>query len=123
MAADLVAEGDILCSQAISVEGVVLAPEEHRSKLIHLTLYPLSREIIGGDRDERNVGSLYKDPVARKDLGFSANLLLPADTLQNAILCLGSKWRYVHIWIDDGVEPGSITDFGFSGDLKREPSV
>jgi hypothetical protein len=116
--ADRDPEEDLLCVEAIAIEGRVVAPEEHRSKLIHLTLYPLPREIIFGDRDVRDVGRLYKDPVERKDLGFSANLFLPADTLQNAIFCLGSIWRRLHMWIEDGAEPVSVTDFGFSADAQ-----
>jgi len=116
-------EDDLLCSQAIAIGGLVLAPERHRAKPIHLSLYPLPREIILGDRDERDVGSLYKDPGARKGVGFSANLLLPADTLQNAIFCLGSIWRRVHMWVDDDAEPASITDFGFSADAEVPGAV
>ena len=115
-------EGNLLCVETLEIHGFVLAPEEHRSKLIHFTLYPLSREIIFGDRDERDVGRLHKDPVERKDLGFSASLFLPADTLQSAIFCLGSIWRRIHMWIDDGVEPGSVIHFGFSADAQVKSS-
>jgi hypothetical protein len=78
----------------------------------------LPREVIFGDRDERDVGRLYKDPAQRKDLGFSANLFLPEDTMQNAIFCLGSIWRRIHMWIDDGAEPVSVIHFGFSADAE-----
>ena len=115
-------EGDLLCVETLAIDGLVLAPEEHRSKRIHLSLYPLSREIIFGDRDERDVGRLYTDPVERKDLGFSANLFLPADTLQSAIFCFGSIWRRIHMWIDDGPEPVSVIHFGFSADAQVKSS-
>jgi len=107
-----------MCVEVIAIEGLVLAPEEHRSKRIHVRLSPLPREIIFGDRDARDVGRLYKDPVERKDLGFYANLFLPADNLQSAVFCLGSVWRRLHMWIEDGAEPISVTDFGFSADAQ-----
>lgn len=110
--------GDLLCVETIAIDGLVVAPEEHRSKVIDLRLHPLPREVIFGDRDEQDVGRLHKDPVERKDLGFSANLFLPADTLQSAIFCLGSVWRRIHMWIDDGVEPLSVSHFGFSADTQ-----
>jgi hypothetical protein len=119
--ADRGPEEDLVCVEAIAIEGLVLSPEEHRSKLIHLRLTPLPREIIFGDRDERDVGRLHKDPVERDDLGFYARLFLPADTLQKAILCLSSKWRSVHLWVDEGAETSTVTDFGFSGEVKLEP--
>lgn len=115
---DSALEEVLLCVEAIEIHGLVLAPLEHRSKPIHLTLYPLSREIIFGDRDGRDVGRLHKDPVERRDLGFSATLFLPADTLQKAILCLSSKWRSIHMWVDEEAEPSSVSDFGFSGNVK-----
>ena len=100
--------------ETLTIEGPILAPEKHRSKVIELRLYPLPREVIFGDRAERNVGSLYRNPPAREDLGFCANLFLPADTLQSAIFCLGSIWRSVHMWVDDTAERTAVTEFGFS---------
>jgi hypothetical protein len=105
-------EGDLLCVETLTIEGLILAPEEHRSKRIDLRMYPLPRDIIFGDRD--GVGSLYRDPPAREDLSFSANLFLPVDTLQSAIFCLSSIWRRVHMWVDEGAERSAVTDFGFS---------
>jgi hypothetical protein len=104
--------------ETIAIEGIVLAPEEHRSKVIDLRLHPLPREVIFGDREERDVGRLYADPVERKDLGFSANLFLPEDTKQSAIFCLGTIWRHIHMWVDDEAEPFSVIDFGFSADAQ-----
>lgn len=115
-------EGDLLCVETITIDGLVLAPEEHRSKLIHIGLLPLPREIIFGDRDERDVGSLYKEPVEHKGLDLSANLFLPEDTLQRVIFCLGSIWRQVHMWIDDDAEPHSVIHFGFSADAQVKSS-
>ncbi len=108
-------DAGLLCVEAVSIEGIILAPEECRSKAIRLGLSPLPREILIEGPD---VGQLHKDPIERQDLGFYARLLLPADTLQSAIFCLGSKWRSVHMWVDDRDTPGAVTDFAFSGKLK-----
>jgi hypothetical protein len=117
-AVDIVADGDLLCVETITVDGFILEPEQHRSKLIQLRLSPLPREIIFGDRRERDVGRLHEAPIERTDLGFYAKLFLPADTLQSAIFCLGSVWRRVHMWIEEGPEPVSVTLFGFSADTR-----
>ena len=119
--ADRDPDGDLLCVETITIEGFVLEPEEHRSKLIHLRLSPLPREIIFADRDERDVGRLYKDPVERENLGFYAALFLPADTLQRVVFCLGLLWRRVHLWVDVGAEPGAVIDYGFSVDAELKP--
>ena len=116
-------EGDLLCAESVAIEGLVLAPEKHRSKLIHLRLYPLPRETIFGDGDERCVGRLRKDPAVRRDLAFDANLFLPADTLQSVIFCLGSIWRRIHMWVDDNGEAAAVTDFGFSADAEVKPGL
>ena len=121
--ADPDSEGDLLCAQSVAIEGRVLAPEEHRSKLIHIRLYPFPREIISGDGDERCVGRLRKDPAARSDLAFDANLFLPADTLQSVIVCLGSIWRRVHMWVDGNDEAAAVTDFAFSVDSEVKPGL
>lgn len=113
--------GNLLCSEAVVIDGIVLSPEEHQSKLVDLSLYPLSREVLFEGRREREVGRLYRDPVERSDLGFYASLFLPADTLQKVLICLSVKWQAVHLWVDDGAEADTVTDFGFSGDLKLQP--
>ena len=110
-------DGDLLSSEAVAIDGLVLSPEEHRSELIQLRLYPLARETIFDGREERDVGRLHRDPVERSELGFHASLFLPADTLQKVLLCLSSKWQCVYLWVD-GAEPGAVTDFGFSGKLQ-----
>jgi len=116
-------DGDLLCVQNIEIQGRVLAPEEHRSKLIELRVYAFPRDIIFGDRAERNVGSLYRDQPAREDLSFSANLFLPDDMLQSAIFCLGSIWQRVHLWVADGAERSAVTDFGFTGNAQPKPGL
>ena len=110
-------DGDLLSSEAVAIDGLVLSPEEHRSKLIQLRLYPLARQTIFDGREERDVGRLHRGPVERGKLGFHGSLFLPADTLQNVLLCLSSKWQCVYVWVDDGAEPSAVTDFGFSGKL------
>jgi len=114
-------DGDLMCVETIVIDGLVLAPEEHQSKLIHLRLSPLPREVILGDRAQPDVGRLYKDPAEREGLGFYATLFLPADTLQRAVFCLGLLWRRIHMWVDDSTEPGTVTDYGFSVDAEVKP--
>ena len=121
--ADRDREGDLLCAEGVTIEGLVLAPEEHRSKLIHLRLSPFAREIILGGGEERDVGRLHKAPTHRMDLAFDANLFLPADMLESAIFCLGTVWRRVHFWVDEGAESGAVTDFGFSKDAEMKPRL
>jgi hypothetical protein len=82
-------------------------------------MVPLPREIILGDRDAGDVGSLYKDSAVREGVELSANLFLPENTLQRAIFCLGSIWRQIHMWVDDDGEPHSIMHFGFSAEARK----
>ena len=43
-------KGDLLCVESISIDGFILAPEAHRSKLMHLTLYPWQLAQPRGDQ-------------------------------------------------------------------------
>ncbi|RAK63028.1 hypothetical protein [Phenylobacterium kunshanense] len=115
-------DDDLMCVETIAIEGLVLEPQEHRSKVIHIGLLPLPRDVIFRDRDERDVGSLYTEHEEHKDLDFSANLFLPEDTLQRVIFCLGSIWRQIHMWIDDDAEPQSVIHFGFSAEAPADPT-
>jgi hypothetical protein len=116
-------DGDLVCVQNIEIQGRVLAPEEHLFKLIELRVYAFPRDIIFGDREERNVGSLYMQAPAREDLSFSANLFLPTDMLQSAIFCLGSIWQRVHLWVGDGVERSAVRDFGITANAQPKPGL
>ena len=112
-----------MCVQTLVIEGLILAPKEHQSKLMELRMYPLPRDIIFRDRKEGDVGSLYRDPPAREDLSFSANLFLPADALQSAIFCLGSIWRRAHMWVDESAEPSAVIEFGFSAKAQSKSGL
>ena len=116
-------DGGFLCSAVVVIDGLILLPEERRSKIIQLRLYPLAREVIGSGHEDLEVGRLNKNAVEGGDFGFSASLFLPEDMLQNVLLCLSSKWQCVYLWVDEGVESHAVTDFGFSGavDLHSHP--
>jgi hypothetical protein len=116
MGADSVDE--LICSETLIIDGLVLLPGEHRSERIQLRLNPLPREIICDGCEHRNLGRLHRKPVEQSDLCFYASLFLPADTLQKAILCLSSKWRTLHMWVGDDADPDAVTDFGFSGQFE-----
>ena len=85
-------EDDLMCVEGISIEGVIVEPEDHRGKVIGLNVMPMLREIIFGDREILDVGSLYMKPFEPRGFDLTANLLLPQDTLEKAIFCLGSIW-------------------------------
>lgn len=109
--------GPLMCVRSISVEGLVVEPEAHRSKRILLLLMPLPREIILGDPEARYVGSLYEPPV-KVGFNLGATLFLTEDTLQQVVFCLSSIWRQAHLWIDDEAEPHGVTDYDFSSDTR-----
>ncbi len=115
---DRATNSDLLVSQAIAIEGLLAAPDEHRAKRIHLTLYPQPPEVISGDGEAIDVGRFHEGSEARPDLDFVVSLFLPQETLQSVILCLNTKWRSLNLWVDDDSEIGSVTDFAFSGEVE-----
>lgn len=110
-------ESSLICSEAITINGLVLTPSEYKSEQIQFTVYPLARELIFGGQADLGVGWMTISAGQNRELGLSVSLILPADKLQNALLCLSSKWRSLYIWVADGADRKLVTDFGFSEDL------
>lgn len=117
---DLGRDGDLLCSEAIVIDGLILSPQEHAAKSIQCQLYPLPREAMFDGSEKRDVGRLHRKPIEGSESDFYASLFLPADTLHSAIVCLGSKWQGLHMWVGDDAEPDAVTHFGFFGQLKPQ---
>jgi len=90
---DLGRDGDLLCSEAIVIDGLILSPQEHAAKSIQCQLYPLPREAMFDGSEKRDVGRLHRKPIEGSESDFYASLFLPADTLHSAIVCLGSKCK------------------------------
>jgi hypothetical protein len=121
-APDVESKRDLLCVQTVEIHGRIVTPQEHESKAIQLGVSPLPRGVVLGEDGEGEVGRLHRNPRGPRDVAFYARLLLPEDSLQGVLLCLSSKWRSVHIWVDDAMEPGLVMDFAFSSNSAEDPA-
>ncbi|MDB5437503.1 MAG: hypothetical protein JWR47_3760 [Phenylobacterium sp.] len=102
------------------IDGRVVAPQAHRAKTIRLWLSPFGSDMRFGPDDLDEVGQLRIRRPKRHELDLSATLLMPEAALPVAATCLGSVWKYVHIWtFDEDAERASVSAFSFSSTVHK----
>lgn len=111
-------QGGLNYSRDIEIIGQVRAPNPHRGKRARIWLSPFGPEVTFGRDDFDSVGRFYKDRPQADEADFEASLHLPEAALPPAMTCLGSVWRYLHIWIGryQGYE-AAVTAFSFSDSI------
>jgi hypothetical protein len=110
-------QGGLLYTRGIEIAGRVRGPKDLRGLSIAIWVSPLSSAIVFSADLSGDVGRFYRNPEStRADLG--ASLWFPEADLANAITCLGTIWRYAHIWLDGADEdPAGVHAFTFSREI------
>jgi hypothetical protein len=98
-------------TRGFDIEGRLRAPSRYRDQRISIHLQP-----FGPGREEWDeVGRLYfhpDRPGGRPQL--MATLLVPEVTLSMIATCLGTSWKYIHVWtFDEDAEEASVSSFSF----------
>jgi hypothetical protein len=111
-------QGGLLYTRGLQIQGRVVAPKTHRSKTISIWISPIGPEVRFGEEGLKRVGQFYAYAEHSRGRNFGASLFLPEDSLSNAMICLSSTWRYVHLWVgEDLAGPQGIERFSFSRDI------
>lgn len=111
-------QGGLTYVRGFDIDGRIVAPKVHRSRVIRLWLSPFGPELRFSPNEMDEVGRLYFPSPRKPDL--SARLMIPEAALAMTATCLGSVWKYTHIWtFDEDVEQASIKAFSFSSTVHR----
>jgi hypothetical protein len=87
--------------QGFEIVGRVVAPKASFARAIRVWLSPFGPEVQFGDGGLDEVGQFRTHPQERREQAFTATLLVPEAALPLAATCLGSVWKYLHIWTFD----------------------
>jgi hypothetical protein len=113
-------QGGLDCTRAFALDGEIIAPAAHRAKGIRISLSPFGPDMRFGSADMDEVGQLY---FPRAEIGkshFSTTLLIPEDAIAATAACLGSVWKYLHIWVfDRDTDRASVRAFSFSSRVHK----
>lgn len=108
-------QGGLMFVRGFEIKGQVIAPKARSAKAIRVWLAPFGPEAEFGDGGLDEVGQLRTLHQARRGRDLAATLLVPATALPFAATCLGSTWKYLHIWtFDEEDERASVSAFSFS---------
>jgi hypothetical protein len=106
-------QGGLMYSRGIDIAGRIRAPSIHRGKHIRIFVSTFGRKdrfnLRSGD-----VGRFYTKRLGEVGSPFEASLRLPEDALSNALICLGSIWKFLDIWTATDEPDSAITAFCFS---------
>jgi hypothetical protein len=106
-------QGGLVYIPSIEIAGRIRAPGLHRGKQIRIWISTFGREVRFDARTD-DVGRFYKDRLGVDGPPFEASLRLPEDALSNALICLGSVWRFLDIWTATDEAESAVTIFSFS---------
>jgi hypothetical protein len=106
-------QGGLMYTRGIYIEGRVRAPSTHRGKHVRIFISTFGRK-VRFDRRTGDVGRFYKNRLGEGGPPFEASLSLPEDALSNALICLGSIWKFLDIWTATDESDSAITAFCFS---------
>lgn len=108
-------QGGLAFVRGFEIRGRVIAPKARFAKVISVWLAPFGPEVKFGDGGLDEVGQFRASLQERRGHDFAATLLLPEAGLPFAATCLGSAWKYLHIWtFDEEDERASVSAFSFS---------
>jgi hypothetical protein len=108
-------QGGLAFVQGFEIVGRVVAPKASFAKAIRVWLSPFGPEVQFGDGGLDEVGQFRTHPQERREQAFTATLLVPEAALPLAATCLGSVWKYLHIWtFDEEDNRASVSAFSFS---------
>lgn len=113
-------QGGLSFVRGFELNGRVLAPPAHRGKQIRAWLSPFGPEIRFGPDTIEEVGQIHVELPHPEKPDFSATLLIPEGALAMTATCLGSAWRYLHIWTaNEDNQRASVSAFSFSQSVHR----
>jgi len=106
-------QGGLMYTRPIVIEGRIRAPNTYRGAQITVWISTFGRKVRfnarGGD-----VGRFYKDRMGEDGTPFEASLMLPEGALSNALICLGSVWKFLDIWTATDEADSLVTIYSFS---------
>ena len=100
-------------TRGIDIAGRIRAPSIHRGKQIRIWISTFGRK-VRFDARTGDVGRFHRDRLGADGTPFEASLDLPEDALSNALICLGSIWRFLDIWTATDEVESAVTIFSFS---------
>lgn len=111
-------QGGLNYTRGFAIEGRIAAPRLHRDKAIEVSLAPFGPEILFGDDGLDEVGQLRFRRSKPQSPDLSATLLIPESSLAQTATCLGSIWKFIHLWtMDEEHDRAGIRAFSFSSTI------
>ena len=106
-------QGGLMYTRPIVIAGRVRAPSTHRGTQISVWISTFGRN-VRFSRRSGDVGRFYRNRMGDEEPAFEASLRLPEDALSNALICLGSTWKFLDIWTDTDEADSAVTSYSFS---------
>lgn len=109
-------QGGLMYTRGIDLGGRIRAPGMHRGKAVRIWISPFGRKVRFNARTD-DVGRFYRDRLGEDSTPFEANLMLPENALSDALVCLGSVWKFMDIWTATDEAETAVTAFCFSDSI------
>ena len=106
-------QGGLMYTRPIVIAGRIRAPSTHRGTQISVWISAFDRRVRFNPRTG-DVGRFYRNRTGNEGSPFEISLRLPEDALSNALICLGSTWKFLDIWTATDEADSPVTSYSFS---------
>jgi hypothetical protein len=106
-------QGGLMYTRGIEIAGRIRAPSIRRGTHVQVFVSTFGRRERFNPRSG-DVGRFYTRRLGEIGSPFEMSLRLPEDALSNALICLGSIWKFLDVWTATDEADSAITAFCFS---------
>lgn len=111
-------QGGLAFTRGLEIRGRVVAPKGSFARSINIWVSTFGPELQFGDDGLDEVGQFRTVAEDDRIHDLTATLLIPEAVLPFAATCLGSAWKYLHIWtFDEEDGRAGVSAFSFSSSI------
>jgi hypothetical protein len=113
-------QGGLSFSHGFELRTRVVAPKSFPAKEFRIWLSSIGPEVRFGPKQLESVGQLVLHDPTGTNADRIGTLFIPEATRSTVATCLGSRWRYLHVWtFDEDVEGANVSGFSFERELHK----
>lgn len=113
-------QGGLSFSHGFELRTRVVAPKAFPATDFRIWLSAIGPKVRFGPKQLESVGQLVLHDPTGTNADRIGTLFIPEGTRSTVATCLGSRWRYIHVWtFDENAEGANVSGFSFSKDVHK----
>lgn len=111
-------DGELVYSRGFDLQCRVVAPAAHRGQPIHTNMMLLEPRFLFSASRPMGFGQFYTRSENPELSPLSLSLYMHEQDLAFIATCLGSTWKFLHVWISEEYNGrADVTDYSFASEI------